>query len=82
MLTISVSSRMDGTPILEIKATGVKDKKRLTKLHSDLEGAQVKAIPRKKAGIYNVCGAMSDEKGYFDLRVGILLGGAEAKSGT
>jgi len=72
-----VGTRMDGTPVLKVAATG-RDRAKVARLHAELEKAQMKAIPKGKAGVHNVCGSMGDEKGVFDMALSLLLGGAEA----
>lgn len=78
MLVMTVGTRMDGTPILKMTATG-KDRAKVARLYAEMEAAQMRAIPKGKAGIHNVCGSMGDEEGVFDVAVSLLLGGAEVK---
>ncbi len=75
-MQITVTSREDGVPILNLKAESIQDSGRLEKIKDDIEDAWYTGKMNRKSGYwFNSCGSLRDGNGkLIDISLNLLLG--------
>jgi len=75
IVEILVSNRMDGTPIMELKATDEEGRKVLERVEAALSKARFLAVSMGRADIHRVCDYKEEHEKIVGLTIPMALGG-------